>query len=106
MKTLTAKQAQIQIAEIIKAFYDLAKIHQDRFIKFTGEIENVGFLEILKLWTLLKSDKIRLYMPGELDNDRITIMYRPDNGCVISIESEKCNTLNKQDLMKRKINMN
>lgn len=105
---LSARQAQIQIIEIIKRFRELAAIHTEKghFINFKAEITNVGFLAILKLWVLTKADDIRLYTPGELDNDHITIIYRPAPGCIISIESEKCHKLDRQKLINRNINMN
>lgn len=105
---LTARQAQIQIIETIKRFRELASLHTQKghFINFKAEIENVGFIDMFLLYAMTKADDIRLYTPGELDNDHITIIYRPYKGCVISIESVKCYKFDKEKLTKRKINLN
>ena len=87
---LTTTEAQIRIVEIIKSFREVIGQCQSNNIKFTGEIENVGVWDILQLYGRIKSKNKRLFMPGDADQDMISIVYSPAVNCVIHIESERC----------------
>lgn len=85
MEYITVTQAQKKIAEIIDLFIETAAMQPG---KLMASIEPMGMYEICTLFNRMKTDKKMLYVPGELDNDRITILYFPAPNCVIEIESE------------------
>lgn len=87
MKTITQIEAQTQIEEIFTAFnLMIAK----NVMRMTAIIENVDLTSIVKIHEDLPKDKCRLYMPGEIENENISIIYVPAPGCTICIESEPC----------------
>jgi len=101
MNPITALDAQRMIVSTIHQHlqYVTSLMAQGKQIpKFYTEIENVGFYEILSLWLKLKTDKKRLFMPGDLENDRITIVYMVTNDFVIQIESEPCFKLKAKEI--------
>lgn len=93
MKTLRTIDVQKQICKIIGQNLQYASkmiAEGKQMPKFYTEIENVGFFDMFSLWTKLRTDNKRLFMPGELENDRITIVYKVSADFVIQIESEPC----------------
>lgn len=85
-KVLTTREVQILIIEFIKQFREMAAIKKD-FFKMNAEIKNVGFLSMIQLWSKVRTPNKRLYLPGELDNEFMTIVYKPAPNCIITIES-------------------
>lgn len=88
MFPLSAVQASKKIKEIIKHYDNTMNLSLGTAPgKLLALIEDVSHLDIMLLYNTLKEEK-RLYMPQELDGDRITIVYMPNPRCVIQIESE------------------
>lgn len=84
---ISAQQAQVMIVEMIKNFREVAAIKKGVFHRMNAEIKDVSFVGIIHLWSLIITPNKRLYLPGELDNEHITIVYKPAPNCVITIES-------------------
>jgi hypothetical protein len=88
MKVKSQIDAQIHINEMLEIFNSmLAK----GIMRMNGIIENVAFTDVIKLYhDHLDKRKAFLYMPGEIGNENITIIYTPAPGFTIAIESEPC----------------
>ena len=101
MNPLTTIDAQKMIVSTIGQHlqYVTSLMAQGKQVpKFYTEIENVGFFDILALWLKLQTENKRLFLPGDLENDRITIVYMVTNDFVIQIESEPCFKLNVKEI--------
>lgn len=87
MKKITQLEAQTQIEEILTAFNLMVG---KNVMRMTAIIENVGIVDLTRIHADLPKDKCRLYIPGEIGNENISIIYVPAPGCTICIESEPC----------------
>lgn len=73
--------------EIISAMTQFIEREPGR-IKLTTIITELDLEEFFKLWHTLKTEKKTLYMPGELIENVMTIVYAPSHDHQIWIESE------------------
>jgi hypothetical protein len=87
MKTKTANEAHFEVIQILDAFEQMAK---NKVFKMTATIENVAFADFIALYKTFLTPNKALFMPGEIDNENMTMIYTPCPGCTIAIESEPC----------------
>lgn len=87
MKTKTFQEAYFEITEIIAAFQHMA---EKKVTKMNATIENVGMIDLIIIHKMMITPNKRLFMPGELGTETMTMIYTPARGCTIAIESEPC----------------
>ena len=88
MRVKSQIDAQIHINEMLEIFNGLVA---KGITRMNGIIENVAFTDIIKLYyDILDKRKCFLYLPGEIGNENITIIYTVAPGFTIAIESEPC----------------
>ncbi len=73
---------------------------------FLSTIEDVDFFAMFTLWKNLKTKNKLLFLPGDLEDDKVTIVYKPAYNCVIEITSEPAGRMNKSYLKGIYINCN
>lgn len=109
MEKLTSTEALKKITEALDyqtQLFTERMVQGKPQIPFYTEIENVDMVHILSLWKRISSSNKLLFLPGQLEEDRITIIYNPVPGVVIEITSEPCFKLDKKALKKMEINSN
>lgn len=89
VNTKTVNQTREILRRILKEHIVLST-HHPELVKRYHTIYDVGFYEIFDIYAALPDDKKLLCLPGEIDNENITIIYSPSEGLTIAIESEPC----------------
>lgn len=84
MKALNFSQA----ADLVHEIMDELKIESRNTIaKRIRIVENVSLKDIITLYRCLPGRK-QIFVPGEIGNENITIVFLPADNCSIIIESE------------------
>lgn len=98
MKTKDIIEVYDEIMQILDTF---DKASRKGAIKMSAVIGSVALADIVLLYTRMREKKKQIYMPGELEEDKVVIVYVPAQGATIAIESEpvkklrpKINTIN------------
>lgn len=74
---------------VIYAMQKFEECAKENIMRSATTIENVAFADTIKLFSLIPAPK-RLFLPGEIGNENITILVTPAPGFTICIESEPC----------------
>lgn len=81
-----------QVARKISAYLAEFQYIDDGKSKVLREIKNVSFLALTTLYKIMQAkfgtEKVRLFMSGELQTEGMLIIYMPVPGFTIAIESE------------------
>lgn len=85
---ITALEANVKLHGILEHFAAMAS--DNPFVKQYAVIENVAFEDVFYLYAIMQDQNRQLFLPGEIHNENITIVYIPCPGCTIGIESEPC----------------
>jgi hypothetical protein len=88
--TITANEAKMKILGALRKFEHVQKLgtHNQMF-----DIRDVAYGDFFLLYRVLHSrygERVRLYMPGEMETEGHLIIMCPCIGCTIGIESEPC----------------
>jgi len=94
MKTLNAIEANHQVIEVMETFTKIATQYpESQPPRFEAIISNVSFVDFIILFKNMSkgidTQKIQLYMPGELRSESMVIIYNPAPGFKITIHSEE-----------------
>ncbi len=87
MKTKTATEANILMWDIMESFVQMSR---SKVSRASAVVENVALSDIQNLFNGIDPNLRKLYMPGEMGNECIIIMYYVAPGFTICIESEPC----------------
>lgn len=96
---LTYIQAMTQVNMALELFilqneYDLRQsVLRRTILEQTNRekiISEVRFVDVFSLYNYLPANKKKLFLPGEIGNENITLIYTPVDGCTIIIQSEPC----------------
>lgn len=90
MKTKSAIEAQLDIISIISEFRRLVAVENYKNYRLNALIENVSLVDIFALYSRIETKYKTIYLPGEIGNENITIVYVLAPGISITIESEPC----------------
>lgn len=90
-KPLTGSEAYMKAIEALEYLKQEIQRYDDMnqlVPSFTEEIENVTMMGVLELHNVFDFGNKRLFTPSEIDDNRMTLIWNPFPGCVISFESE------------------
>ncbi len=84
-KTKSAIEAQLDIIDIISEFRKLIKTTNSNL---SATIENVSFVDIFQLYERIESKYKKIYLPQEIGENKVIIIYVLAPGISITIQSE------------------
>lgn len=90
-KPLTGSEAYMKAIEALEYLKQEIQRYDDMnqlVPAFTEEIENVNMIGIVELYNVFDFGKRQLFAPNDCDDNRMTLIWNPFPGCVISFESE------------------